>query len=137
METLPCTPWRDNLDDFLTRCEEMPLPSREDAVGMVQRLCDLLGQAPASVQKRFALPSEAKLRALFEADSLEQILLLITEPIGIMASRAPSGYAIATIAVSDLEIENSFSSSNSLALAMTGAIAGAALGIIATETHCN
>lgn len=100
---------------------------------MVQRLCGLLRHAPETVQKRFELPPESTIKSLVEAGSIEQLLLLITKPVGIMTSRAPSGYAIATVAVPDLDIENSFSNSNSLALALTGAIAGAAVGIIAAE----
>ncbi|MBO6769331.1 MAG: hypothetical protein JJ901_13655 [Erythrobacter sp.] len=133
LETLPPIPWRDRLDEFLTRCEDMPVPAREDAHAMAQSLCTLLRQAPDTVKKRFPLPEDNTLRALVESGSIEQILLMITKPVGIMTSRAPSGYAIATIAVPELEIENSFSSSNSLAHAMTGAIAGAAIGIIAAE----
>ncbi len=127
------TLWRKRLCEFLDRCERMPTPNPEDMPVLVLRLCQILDEAPDAVKQHFAPPPNSSLAQLAERGWTEQILLLTTERVGLMASRAVSGDAIATVAVPGLDIERSFSSSGSLAHAMTGAIAATALGIVASD----
>ncbi|MBX7483189.1 hypothetical protein [Qipengyuania qiaonensis] len=135
MDTSPRIPWYEELDEFLTRCEEPPAPTGDHSHAMVLQLFDLLHQAPDSMRQHFEPPADAVAKPLFESRALEQILLLTTERVGTMTSRSQSGYAIATVALPELGIEKTFSSENCLALAMTGAIAAAALAIIADEPY--
>ena len=127
------TPWHRVLSEFLDHCERIRAPNREDVSALAHRLCQILDEAPDAVREHFEPPPSSIVAQLVERGWTEQILLLTTERVGLMASRAASGDAIATIAVPSLDIERSFSSPDSLAHALTGAIAATALGIVASD----
>jgi len=135
LDTSPRIPWYEELEEFLCRCEQLPVSTGDESRAMVQQLYDLLHQAPESMKQHFEPPAGALANALFENNALEQILFLTTERAGVMTSRSQSGYAIATVALPEHGIEKTFSSGNCLALAMTGAVAAAALAIIADEPY--
>jgi|TARA_Y100000780_G_scaffold86689_1_gene78523 hypothetical protein len=129
---LPPTLRQEELDEFLRACAMVTAPTRDISRALVRHLHELLRKAPTSLKRHFAPPANAIADPLFDADALEQILMLTTKKVGILASRSRSGNSTATVALPELGIERTFSSTTCLAVAMAGAIAaGAHAAIIA------
>ena len=123
--------WCEEIDALLVRCETRQNPTDGHARAIVRQLHSILSRAPDNVKPHLGPCFEdSGLESLLELGALETILFRITRSVGLMISRAPSGRAIATVSVPDLNIECSFSSESSLGVAMAGAIASAALELL-------
>ena len=130
---LPPTLRQEELDEFLRACAMVTAPTRDISRALVQQLCELLQKAPQFLKRYFTPPLKSVADPLFNADALEQILLLTTQQAGILTSRSQSGNSIATVALPELDIERTFASPTCLAVAMAGAIAAGAHAAILAQ----
>ena len=96
---LPPTLRQEELDEFLRACAMVTAPTRDISRALVQQLCQLLQKAPQFLKRYFTPPIKSVADPLFDADALEQILLLTTQQAGILTSRSQSGNSIATVAL--------------------------------------
>lgn len=122
--------WCEHIDDIFDRCAAARDPSDQASTVLVRQLYDLLLDGPDAVKQYFDTSSEDNSEQLFAQNACENILLNISRRVGIIISRAPSGFAVATIGIGTLGIERSCRCDRSLAMAMAGAVAASALAIM-------
>lgn len=123
--------WCEEIDDVVIQCDEALRPAPEDVQIIIRQFCRLLGNAPGTVKDFLEDPGRDIYEPLLSQDACEKVLLLTCERVGIMVSRpGSSGISMATVAIGELDVECSFSSKSSLALALTGALCLSAISIL-------
>lgn len=119
----------DELDELVLECERIVDPRLDDVAERVCRLNMLIGLSPPVVNQRFQKLADDRLEALLSVEANEQALLDICSSQSIIVSKNPKRFALATVALPEMGIEQTFSTRGSLSLALIGAICLAMLDV--------
>ena len=118
-------------DDLILECDHIREPGRKEVIDKIRRLSALIERAPETVKTHIRNFDESRMEVLLSAAAYEQTLLDLCLTPSVMLTRNPQRFALATVAIPSLSVERTFSTKNSLPLALAGAIGLAILDIIA------
>ena len=116
------TDWGKHLLSLLGLCRTHSSRGMDERT-IVGVFVDLMNTAPPWVYRYLgSLPETEKVELLLAAEAYEAAMLAYTHNLSIMFSRSPEGAKLATIAIVEHRIEQSFMSDTSMALAIVGAL---------------
>lgn len=127
--------WYEVVNELFQRCGGAVAPTDDEVADAVRQLQRSLMQAPKCVKTYFNALSAEEFEALLAQGAFESMLLRGTQRVGMMFSRSPSGLAVATVSITDPTIERSCYCDQSLAMAMTGAVAAFSMAVVELERH--